>query len=140
MSLVTTSKGGSSNGEESPGGIGSSSLRSVWSPLAGLRSFAHRSADRAYESIEIDAHRSVDVDEAGNVIGFEVLGIANYAVDDIAERFGLTELVPEINHAATVALQTRVVIQERVLSGIPAGETPLPSAVAEPPRAVVLAR
>jgi len=100
----------------------------VWLPGAG----------DAFESVDIDSHRSVDVDEAGHVTGFEVLGLANYAVDDIAKRFGFEDLVPDINHAVTVAITRRLEVGKLVPVGGPAGDTPLQTVSEEPITEVVL--
>jgi uncharacterized protein YuzE len=54
---------------------------------------------KAAETVEIDQVRNVDLDQDGQPIGIEVLGMANYAIDDLAKRFGFEDRVPLINFA-----------------------------------------
>lgn len=69
------------------------------------------------ETIEIDESRLVDLDEEGRPIGIEILGLVNYRIDDIAERFGLGDRLADID--ASVA---RAIVAERRRTSLAGGQ------------------
>lgn len=69
------------------------------------------------ETIEIDESRLVDLDEEGRPIGIEILGLVNYRIDDIAERFGLENRLADID--ASVA---RAIVEERRRTSLAGGQ------------------
>jgi uncharacterized protein YuzE len=78
----------------------------------------------AAETVEIDEFRTVDVDDNGRVVGVEVLGVENYELGDVAERFGFKDRLPEINYHVGAALRRGVVFIETIVPNPVAGERP----------------
>jgi uncharacterized protein YuzE len=98
-----------------------------------MRATYDREADAIYialsdaqptETVVIDEHRTVDVDAEGKAVGIEIVGVSNYSLDDIAERFNLRDQVAVINHEATAAMHRGIVYVETVVPNAVAGVAP----------------
>ena len=62
-------------------------------------------AQRPWDHMEIlgDDAVGVDLDAEGNVIGIEVLDLEQFDLAAVAERYGISDLIPEIEAAIAVA-------------------------------------
>lgn len=62
-------------------------------------------SQREWDHMDIlgDDAVGVDLDADGNVIGIEVLDLAQFDLAAVAEQYGISELVPEIEAAIAVA-------------------------------------
>lgn len=62
-------------------------------------------SQREWDHMDIlgDDAVGVDLDADGNVIGIEVLDLAQFDLAAVAEQYGISDLVPEIEAAIAVA-------------------------------------